>query len=73
MHPGIDYNNQGHQVFPTDVCDLQETFLSFNDQRKTFWEIFSTFNFFIVLLGAQANCKIESDIKFSERLPWRVY
>ena len=34
-------------------------------QRKTFWEIFATFNFFIVLLAAQINRKIESDIDFS--------
>ena len=35
-------------------------------QRKIFWEIFATFNFCVVLLAAQINCKIESDIDFSE-------
>ena len=34
-------------------------------QRKTFCEIFATFKFVIVLLAAQVNRKIESDIKFS--------
>ena len=33
-------------------------------QRKTFCEIFATFKF-IVLLAAQVNLKIESDIEFS--------
>ena len=36
-------------------------------QRKTFWEIFATFNFVIVLLDSQVNRKIESDIEFSGR------
>ena len=36
-------------------------------QRKTFWKIFATFNFVIVLLAAQVNRKIESDIEFSGR------
>ena len=34
-------------------------------QRKTFCEIFATFNFVIVLFAAQENRKIESDIEFS--------
>ena len=34
-------------------------------QRKTFCEVFTTFQFLIVLLAAQVNRKIESDIKFS--------
>ena len=36
-------------------------------QRKTFWDIFATFNFVIVLLAAQVNRKIESNIEFSGR------
>ena len=36
-------------------------------QRKTFWEIFDTFNISIVLLAAQVNRKIESDFEFSGR------
>ena len=35
------------------------------NQRKTFCEIFATFKFVIVLLAAQVNRKIESDIEFS--------
>ena len=34
-------------------------------QRKIFGEFFATFKFFIVLLAAQVNRKIESDIEFS--------
>ena len=30
--------------------------------RKTFWKIFATFNLSIVLLAAQVNRKMESDI-----------
>ena len=44
---------------------------------KTFWEIFPTFNFVTVLLAAQVNRKIESDLEFSGRhdqlLPRCVY
>ena len=36
-------------------------------QRKTFWEIFATFKFSIVLLAAHVNRKIESDMEFSGR------
>ena len=36
-------------------------------QRKAFCEIFATFKFFIVLLAAQVNRKIESDIELSRR------
>ena len=36
-------------------------------QRKQVWEIFATFNFVIVLLAAQVNRKIESDIELSGR------
>ena len=36
-------------------------------QRKTFWEIFATFNFVLVILAAQVNRKIESDFAFSGR------
>ena len=35
--------------------------------EKKFWTIFATFNFVIVLLAAQVNRKIESDIEFSGR------
>ena len=44
-------------------------------QRKTFWEIFAQLNFVIVLLAAQVNRKIESDIEFSAviKLPRCVY
>ena len=34
-------------------------------ERKTFCEIFATFKFVIVLLAAQVNRKVESDIEFS--------
>ena len=34
-------------------------------QQKTFCGIFATFKFVIVLMAAQVNRKIESDIKFS--------
>ena len=38
------------------------------NQRQTFWEIFSKFNFIIiVLLVAQINPKIESDIAGIQR------
>ena len=36
-------------------------------QRKTFWEIFATFSFSIVLLAAQVNRKIGSVVEFSSR------
>ena len=36
-------------------------------QLKTCCKIFATFKFVIVLLAAQVNRKIESDIKFSGR------
>ena len=36
-------------------------------KRQTFWESFATFNFVILLLAAQINRKIESDIEFSGR------
>ena len=31
------------------------------------WEVFAMLNIVIVLLAAQINCKIESDIQFSGR------
>ena len=36
-------------------------------KNKIFWEIFAMFNFsiIIVVLAAQVNCKIKSDIEFS--------
>ena len=37
------------------------------NQRKAFWEIFDAFNISIVLLAAQVNRKIESDIEFTGR------
>ena len=46
---------------------MKTLILNSYNQRKTFWKIFATFKFVIVLLAAQVHRKIESDIEFSGR------